>query len=655
MTAINIKTLARSSLTGGAAQLWRILSRFILTPVIIGAIGLPGYGVWTLVFSVAAYVQMSNASLGLAYTKFTAECVRKGTYDELTHIIGSGIALVTPIGVIGLGVAWWWGEALLLALRVPAELAPDAAIALVVIIFTVLLRMTVGCTLEVLAGLQRIDLTYRLYVLASMVEFAVSLPLLLMGHGLLGLAVGVGVGQVVINIAAYSMVRRRLPQVHISPRYISRDGLRKIISVGGRFQMLSVVNTVVLQSIKLLLSWLMGVEWVGIYELADKLIRLGKTASEAVIAPLLPAFASLRAGGERLRERMLFLKGSKADAFMGGTSFAFLALFAPEALLVWTGESVPDAAWALRTMAFGDAVVLLTSIVSSSLRSQGKVGLEFTRAMINTGILVLMVIPLGPAYGFAGLIYSRLVSQTLSTFWYLWAYFRFAGMTWGEYLRGTRIPWLMGIIATLGGAIYSARQMLGAEDGAAEMSRYGALFDIVLWGTPFIGVLGFVAWRVFLTADDRSQMGVLFEAITNKLRGRATETVIDVVIVADGPAQDAALPVLEAAGALGHAETMGQGVAGQHLGGGASVHLVLAILPEDGDPERLFNWVANNRPDLADKIAFVGGPESHAIYEAENLRRYPMTVDAETLRNDWGEAPKAEAEADGEGEAEATD
>ena len=67
---------------------------------------------------------------------------------------------------------------------------------------------------------------------------------------------------------------------------------------------------------------------IAVYELADKLVELGKTASEAVIAPLMPAFASLRAGGEALRERMLFLQGSKADVLLGGTSFAFLALFA---------------------------------------------------------------------------------------------------------------------------------------------------------------------------------------------------------------------------------------------------------------------------------------------------------------------------------------
>ncbi|MCA9706843.1 MAG: hypothetical protein KDK70_13405, partial [Myxococcales bacterium] len=171
MTAINIKTLGRSSITSGLVQLWRIASRLVLTPLIISSIGMEGYGVWTLVFSVAAYVQMTNASFGLAYTKFTAECVRSRSYDELTHIIGSGMTGVGAIAVLGLLLAWLFGEPLMVWLEVPAPMIGDAVIALLLVLGVLVLRMTLGCTLEILGGLQRIDLTYRLNALAYLIEF----------------------------------------------------------------------------------------------------------------------------------------------------------------------------------------------------------------------------------------------------------------------------------------------------------------------------------------------------------------------------------------------------------------------------------------------------------------------------------------------------
>src|SRR5262245_27203048 len=127
MTAIDIKTLGRSSITTALVQLWRIASRLVLTPIIIAKLGWAGYGAWTLVFSLSAYVQMTNASFGLAYTKFTAEHVRHRKWDELTHIIGSGMTAVGTIAMLGLGAAWIVGEPILRWLEVPDALVGDTA------------------------------------------------------------------------------------------------------------------------------------------------------------------------------------------------------------------------------------------------------------------------------------------------------------------------------------------------------------------------------------------------------------------------------------------------------------------------------------------------------------------------------------------------
>ncbi len=637
MTAINLKTLGRSSITGALSQAWRILSRFILTPIIIGQLGMEGYGVWTLVFSVAAYVQMTNASVGLAYTKFTAECVRRGRFEELSYIIGSGMTGLGSIAVAFWGLAWIFGEPVMAWLNVPAPLLDDSVIALLLVIGALVLRMTVGCTNEILAGLQRIDLTYRLHVLASLVEFAVVVPALLLGYGLVGLAAGHVIGQIVADLVAYVMVRRRLPEVRISPFLVSRDGFAKIFSVGGRFQLLWLVNTVVMQGAKLLISKLVGVEWVGIYELADKLINLGKTASEAVVAPLMPAFASLRAAGEKARERMLFLKGSKADALMGGASFTFLALFAPAILLVWTGEEVPQAAWTLRVLALGEASLLLTSVVSSNLRSQGQVRLELTWALVTTGILVALVIPLGPLMGFEGVIYARLLAQLIGTAWYLRAYFRVAGITWGEYLGDTRIPWLAAILAVIGALMLTLYALLPTLAPPGLSERFTAVFELLVWTVPFFALLTTAVWKIYLTPSDREQLLGFLTLAWDKLRNRESARP-DVLVVAEaGLARAGGL--IEAAEVLGRVEVMSLATAGDYLATGAQVRLVLVQLGPGGDPNGPWDWLHSNRPDLVARLAFVSA-EDHPLYERPEVRRYAEDPDGEALRADFGGAAR---------------
>lgn len=509
MGKVNLKTLGRNSLFAGLAEVWRILSRFILTPVIIGALGMEGYGVWTLVFSVAAYVSMVNASFGAAYVKFTAECVRTDDYDRLSRILGSGMTGIGAVAMLGVVGAYLLGEPILRGLNTPPELMDDARWALVIVMFCLVLRMTVGCTLEMLAGLQRIDLTYRLYIVASIIEFCISLPLLLRGHGLVGLAIGHGVGQITIDIAAYFLVRKHAPRVRISPFLVSREGLRLVFSIGGKFQLLSFVNTVVMQGVKFLLAALIGPRWVGVYELADKLINLGKSVSASVVAPLMPAFADLQAGLEAVRERRLFLQGSKALAVVGGGAFVFLGVFAAPALLAWTGELVPQAAWALQVIAPGEVAMLLTGVVSANLRARGRIGLEFTCALVATSTLLVTVVPLASYLGFAGVIYARLGSQIVGAAWYLRAYARFARLPMTEYLHGTALVRVVLVVGSAGMAVLLGSHLLALPGLDALPDRWRAAISVVAWSLPYAAIIAAGVWHLVCDAEERAKIGAL--------------------------------------------------------------------------------------------------------------------------------------------------
>lgn len=521
MAKVSLQTLGRSTLVAGLAEIWRILSRFILTPIIIATIGMEGLGTWTLVFSVAAYVSMANASVGLAYVKLTAECVHHERYGELERVLGSGMTGIGSIALVGLVIVALLGRTILEALGAPPEQIHNGSWALVLVMSALVLRMSLGCCNDVLAGLQRIDLTYRLQIFASIVEFVVTLPLLFNGYGLLGLGIGHVTGQILADVIAWRLVRRHLPQVRLNPLLVSRDGLRQVFAVGGRFQALALVNTVVMHGVKFLISALVGVRWVGVYELADKLMNLGKAACSAVVAPMMPAFANLQAAGDVERERRLFFQGSKAQAIAGGGSFLFLVIFALPVLLLWTGEDVPAAAWALQVCAIGELMWILTAVVSSNLRAQGRVGLEFRAAILTTSALVVLVIPLAGMLRFEGVIWARMIAQTLGAAWYLRAYFKFAGLSLREYLTETRIGALLAVIAIVGGGIAAVHHGLPAVALPGLKPRWAAVVVVGAWTIPYVLGLGYGVWRFVLSEAERSALAGVVRSAIAKRRGTA--------------------------------------------------------------------------------------------------------------------------------------
>jgi len=201
MSQVTVGALGRNSLYGVVAQVWRIGSRFVLTPLIIAQMGLEGYGVWTLLFTIFAYVTIIDTSFGVAYSKFTAEYDAKRDYRGLAQIIGSGMTLVGLAAVGGLSVLWLGHVPILRTLGVPQAMLSQASQALLLLSACVLMQMSIGCVFQVLPGLQRMDLQHKLGIVGSVVEFAVSIFLLYRGWELLGLAVGYVCGQVTSTVA----------------------------------------------------------------------------------------------------------------------------------------------------------------------------------------------------------------------------------------------------------------------------------------------------------------------------------------------------------------------------------------------------------------------------------------------------------------------
>src|SRR5262245_32318527 len=187
MAEVTRRGLARNLLFGILAEGWRIGSRFILTPIILANIGIEGYGVWTLLFSITAQVALLNTSFGAAYAKLTAELDAQERYAQIGAELGSGMLIMGVLSLLGGSIVFWLRDTLLLAMGVPLDMLEAASSALIIVVGIFLLRFVFGAMRRVLEGLQRLDLVLKTDIVTSFIEFSVALVLILRGWGLLGL------------------------------------------------------------------------------------------------------------------------------------------------------------------------------------------------------------------------------------------------------------------------------------------------------------------------------------------------------------------------------------------------------------------------------------------------------------------------------------
>jgi len=503
MARVSFDNVGRSFVVGTLAEVWRVGSRFVVTPIVLAHIGLAGYGVWTLIFSLSAYVSIANVGFGVSYVKFTAECVRVRDYARLRSILGAGTAVVGAFAVVGVAVAWLGGQALLRWLNVPAQLIGDAHVAMLIVIAVLVLRLTIGCSFEVLSGLQRVDLSHRLTIFASFVEMVVTVPLLVLGHGLVGMAIGHAVGQTAAFVLGRRWVKREDPRVSISPIFATRAGLHAVLRIGGPMQGLAFLQVVIGEGVKVLLSVLIDPRATALYGLADKLVQLARTPVTAVVAPLLAVFADLQAAGERAREHEVIHRAGKAVAIVGGGVAVFVAVTAVPALLAWTGQHMPQAAWAVQVLVLANLVPQQSAVLTASLRAKGTVRLELAFALITTvvGIAVLLaIVRIAP---FEAVVWTRAASVTVAGAWFLGASLRQVRLDTGSWYRGIALARVLGVISVASVLLVFVRALVDLPEVTVS-PRWRAVIELVVCGLAYGSILGVGAWRYVLDLDERA-------------------------------------------------------------------------------------------------------------------------------------------------------
>lgn len=502
MAEISTRSLARNSFFAGVAYFWRLISRFILTPIVIARLGLEGYGTWSLLFGVFAWTTAFNTSIGLVFAKYTAEFESKGEFRRLSEIINSGIVVVgvaMALAVTGISALRF---PLLRLLQVPDSLLEDAGLALVLVGLSLAIRLSLGCVHQVLAGLQRIDLQFKLAILASAIEFVLAL-LLIRDYGLLSLAIGNLVGETTSIAIGWVLCRRLCPQIRLHPRFITRRGLRETLGLAARFQLLSFLQLGNRQGVKLVVSALCGVVMLAQFEIAYKLLQIAWLVSGIPVAPLMPAFASLHSTNETGRLRSLFLRSSKVVAVVTTISLGFLWVFAEQLVFAWTAQpGMEVATWTIRVMAIGHFFRLLTGAGSASLRGKGTVRLELGSAVLEASCNLVLVVPVFLIAGYHGLIVLLSTSMTAAFLWFLGRHLKEEGVVVLRFL------WSTAFKSLLVGAGCIAVTVLLRDPTLAWLPdwppRYVAAAGVLIWAVVFSVVVGsLLSWAVF-TPEDRA-------------------------------------------------------------------------------------------------------------------------------------------------------
>ena len=407
------KTIARNTTFNGVAQFVSIGTYFFLMPLIISQIGMTRFGLYVLAQSVFGYLGLLDLGASTALVKYVSQYHASEEKQKLRETIASIFVFYLGIGLIISTCLFFLATFSLSVFKLAPDLEVTLRQLLYVLALSALLLWPLSTFSNVLAGLQRYDLTAGVGILVSLATAGLTIFALSAGLGLVALVVVEATVSVAGSIILFGLAIRELGYFPLSWKYVRRQTAYSLAGFSLGAFLIRMGRAVTEKSDVIILGFFAPIASIALYEAANKLQALSARASLLVGSAVIPAASELESNENSTVLRDLYLRGSKYAAAATIAVTLSVLLLAKPLLVLWLGPEfarVTLPAQLLLSLWLVNASAAMTQAV---LIGVGRYKLlsfvAVARALLNLGLSVFLVSRLGLVGVVLGTVISELV------------------------------------------------------------------------------------------------------------------------------------------------------------------------------------------------------------------------------------------------------
>ena len=486
------RTVIRNTLFNNIGYFWQLLVSLLLIPFIIHRIGMEQFGIWVLLEVVVIYLSLLDfTGIGGAFVKYIAEYHARKDFKKCNQVINLGWAYYTVFWIIMAILVYLLRKPILRLFDFPSDLSSTISVVFLGILLISLIRGSFAVFRSVLLGVQRMDITNIIAILASLVNAAGVILFLSLGFGLKGLVMSGLIVAVFTIILQTIFAYKTLPQLKFRPFSFSKDIFKKTFVYGINIRVASLSELINTHVDKIFLGYFLNTMFVGSYELGAKIARIARSFPEQLLPAILPASSELHALDDKDNLRKLYHRGSKYLGLLTFPLAFFIIANAPLIIILWMGNrgfpGFTESVLALQVLSVGYVFMLLVSMGRLIARGIGIPQYEMRSSVLivilNISLSIILIIKLG----FTGALLGTTLSGIIGSIYFFCAFNRRIGEPVFSFIRKTYTGPFFFCLVSLGISVladYFFVQLLPAP----VANRSNAFIQLLVKGLIFSGV-----------------------------------------------------------------------------------------------------------------------------------------------------------------------
>jgi O-antigen/teichoic acid export membrane protein len=420
------RTVIKNTVYNNTGYVLQLLISLILIPFIIHKIGIEFFGVWVLLEVIVTYLSLLDfTGIGGAFVKYIAEYHAKKNFKKCSQVVSLGWAYYTVFWIIMAFLIILLREPILKLFNFPADMFNTVSLVFIGILVISFIRGSFAVFRSVLLGVQRMDITNIIAILASLVNAAGVILFLSMGLGLKGLVMSGLIAAVFTVVLQTVFAYKILPQMKFRPFSLSKDIFKKTFIYGVNIRIASIAELINTHVDKIFLGYFLNTSLVGLYELGAKIAKIARSFPEQLLPAILPASSELHALDDTKNLHKLYTRGSKYLCLLAFPLVFFVIANASLIMMLWLGKTgYTESALALQVLSVGYVFVLLVSMGRLIARGMGIPQYEMRSSVIvvvlNIGLSIILIIKLG----FIGALLGTTLSGIIGSSYFFYSFNR---------------------------------------------------------------------------------------------------------------------------------------------------------------------------------------------------------------------------------------
>ena len=339
---------------------------FFFTPYLISELGKSQYGVWSLVFSLVAYMRLADVGMNQAVARYFSKYFAVSDWKQLNEVVSSAarIYLIVSLTIVVVSASIAYG--LLHHFQIDAEMLRVAQITLVVIG----VNQAVSYMMIPFAALlpfHRTDIVNYFEIGTLLVQTAIIILLLELGYGLVAMSLLILGLNTVTHLWRYTIRVRLFPRVKFSMSAINSEKTKELLSYGSTSLLIVASWIVIFQTDNIVIGRFISMEAVAVYAVPAMIITQLRNSINAIAVPIIPTISHIEAEKDDARIMDIYFKSTRYLYYLSAFICIGVLFFGGPFILLWIKEGFAESVDILYILIIPASIYLPQMIANSVL------------------------------------------------------------------------------------------------------------------------------------------------------------------------------------------------------------------------------------------------------------------------------------------------